>query len=126
MASCLARFDAFVPDMSFDDFVVAVASIPDEDADEHFRSQLSFITNAAGGIGVDFVGRYERLQADFSLVQQRIGLPPIELPRLQAARDAVRYVDYYSPAARRIVAAALHAQIDFFQYQFEGCVPQVV
>ncbi len=32
VANCLARFDAFVPGMSFADFVVAVASIRDEDA----------------------------------------------------------------------------------------------
>jgi hypothetical protein len=93
VASCLARFDVFVAGMSFDAFVEAVASIPDEDADGHFRSQSTFLTNAAGEIGVDFVGRCERLPADFSLVQQRIGLPPLGLPHLQAARSPVRYAD---------------------------------
>src|SRR5262249_52924101 len=37
VANCLARFDAFIPGMSFADFVMAVASIRDEDADGHFR-----------------------------------------------------------------------------------------
>ena len=36
--------------MSFDDFVQAVASIPDDRADEHFRSQHSFVTNTEGVI----------------------------------------------------------------------------
>ena len=44
VANCLAQFDAFVPGMSFADFVVAVASIRDEDADGHFRSQHTFVT----------------------------------------------------------------------------------
>jgi hypothetical protein len=38
VAHCLAGFEAFSPDMSFTDFVLAVAAIPDQDADEHFRS----------------------------------------------------------------------------------------
>jgi len=56
VADCLARFDAFVPDMSFADFVAVVASIPDDDADSHFRSQYTFVTDEKGKIGVDFLG----------------------------------------------------------------------
>jgi hypothetical protein len=119
VADCLARFDAFVPGMSFDDFVGAVASIPDEEADAHFRSQYTFVTNDAGDIGVDFVGRYERLLADFGLVQRMIGLPPIKLPRLQAARYPVRYADYYSQRARRAVAERFARDIELFGYKFE-------
>src|SRR5688572_31325643 len=61
VANCLARFDAFFAGMSFDDFVRAVAAIPDQEAD------------------------YERLAAAFQRVGQSLGLPRIELPRLQAA-----------------------------------------
>ena len=48
LAYCLARFDVFRPDMSFDAFVRAVATITDEEADDHFRSQHTFVTNTAG------------------------------------------------------------------------------
>src|SRR5215468_5087192 len=75
VANCLARFDAFVPGMSFSDFVAAVSSIPDEEADAHFRSQHTFLANDEGKISVDFLGRFERLADDFRLVQKRIGLP---------------------------------------------------
>lgn len=119
VAYCLARFDLFVTGMSFDDFVEAVASIPDEEADVHFRSQYTFLANNAGEIGVDFVGRYERLLADFTLVQWMIGLPPIKLPRLQAARYPVRYAEYYSPSTRRVVAERFAKDIELFQYKFE-------
>src|SRR5262245_25845253 len=61
VANCLARYDAFVAGMPFDAFVAAVASIPDDDADEHFRSQHTFLTNRKGEVMADFVGRYERL-----------------------------------------------------------------
>jgi hypothetical protein len=42
--------------MSFADFVAVVASIPDDDADSHFRSQYTFVTDEKGKIGVDFLG----------------------------------------------------------------------
>ena len=84
VANCLARFDAFVADMSFD----------------------------------DFVGRYERLADDFRIVQQRTGLPDIELPRLQAARTAARYAAYYTPRTRDIVAGRFGRDIEMFGYEF--------
>lgn len=118
VAICLADFSDFTPNMTFDDFVAAVASIPDEQADAHFRSQSTFLTNDAGEIAVDFVGRYERLHTDFNLVQHITGLPPIELPRLQAARSSVRYTDYYSTTARRVVAHRFAKDIELFQYTF--------
>jgi hypothetical protein len=48
VASCLARFDAFQAEMSFERFVEVVAGIPDEEADGHTRAQHTFITNALG------------------------------------------------------------------------------
>lgn len=85
VARCLQRFDAFSANMSFEEFVYAVSSIPDADADEHFRSQHTFLTNDQGEIAVDFVGRYETLEADFRYVAGRIRLPEgISLPRLQS------------------------------------------
>ena len=120
VANCLARFDAFVPDMSFDVFAAAVASIPDADADEHFRSQHTFLINKEGRPGADFIGRYERLADDFRLVQERTGLPNIELPRLQAARKTARYAAYYTPETRDIVAERYRRDIETFGYEFGG------
>jgi hypothetical protein len=118
VANCLARFDAFVPGMSFADFVAAVASIPDEDADGHFRSQHTFVTDEECRIGVDFLGRFERLAEDFRLVQERIGLPRRRLPWLQKARNAARYTDFYNQETRRIVGERFRRDIEMFGYEF--------
>lgn len=120
VANCLARFDAFVAGMSFEDFVIAVASIPDAAADRHFRSQHTFVTNGAGKIAVDFVGRYESLLRDFQVVREKIGLPDIVLPRLQAARESVRYPTFYSPRIRDLVAERFRRDIEIFGYQFDS------
>lgn len=119
VADCLAGFDVFFANMSFEQFVRAVASIPDCEADEHFRSQSTFLMTEAGRLGVDFVGRYENLQSDFRDVSQRIGLPPaIALPRLQAARHTADYVDYYTEDARKIVADRFREDIETFAFHF--------
>ncbi|MFB3041791.1 MAG: sulfotransferase family 2 domain-containing protein [Candidatus Poribacteria bacterium] len=119
VAYCLERFEAFFANMSFEEFVDAVVAIPDEQADEHFRSQNPYLTNSKGETAVDFVGRYENLEADFRYVAERIGLPStIELPRLQAARHSVNYVDYYTKETREIVAHRFREDIERFAYCF--------
>lgn len=118
VANCLARFDAFVPGMSFADFVAAVASIRDEDADGHFRSQHTFVTDEEGKIGVDFLGRFERLAEDFHFVRERIGLPRNALPWLQKARRAARYTDFYDKETRQIVGERFRQDIETFGYEF--------
>jgi hypothetical protein len=118
VAYCLTRFDVFYADMSFADFVRAVASIPDEDADEHFRSQSDFVSNSDGVVAVDFVGRYEQLDDDFSRVVNQIGLPPqTRLPRLQAA-PRLNHADYYTAETRELVAQRYVRDVELFQYEF--------
>ena len=118
VAHCLTRFDVFYADMSFADFVRAIASIPDEDADEHFRSQSDFVSNSSGVVAVDFVGRYEQLDDDFSRVVNQIGLPAqTRLPRLQAA-PRLNHADYYTAETRGLVAQRYVSDVELFQYEF--------
>ena len=115
---CLARFDMFKAGMSFREFVHAVASIPDEDADEHFRSQADYVTNSSGEVAIDFVGRYEKLDNDFAQVAHEIGLPPeIKPPRLQAAPKSV-HADYYTSETRALMRERYARDIDLFEYRF--------
>jgi hypothetical protein len=118
VANCLARWSAFAPGMTFDDFVRAVAAIPDAEADEHFRSQHTFLSDGKGRLTADFVGRYERLAEDFEAVRRKTGLPEVELPRLQAARTAAKYAGYYTPETRRIVAHRYARDVEMFGYAF--------
>lgn len=119
VADCLARFEVFRANMSFEAFVMAVASIPDTEADAHFRSQHTFVTNAVGLVALDFVGRYETLLRDLEHVQQRSGMPGFRLPRLQAARRRVPYSEYYTSKTREVVAERFRADIEMFGYEFD-------
>ncbi|MEX0943548.1 MAG: sulfotransferase family protein [Pseudomonadales bacterium] len=118
VADCLAHFDRFFPGMLFEQFINVVASIPDEEADEHFRSQYTFIADRANQIAVDFVGRYERLFEDLNRVRELRQLPEFELPRLQAASSSVNYREFYSDRSREIVAERFKTDIAMFEYDF--------
>lgn len=118
VAYCLARFDAFRPGMSFREFVNAVVDIRDDEADEHFRSQHTFVTNLTGEVAVDFVGRFETLERDFQRVCQMRGLPQLTLPRVQAAKTPRRYTDFYTEETRSIVANRFRKDVVLFSYEF--------
>lgn len=118
IAHCLTWFDVFKPNMSFSDFVHAVASIPDASADEHFRSQAQYVTNSAGLLAIDFLGRYETLEGDFEKVANRIGLAAnTSLPRLQAAPKR-NFEDYYTPETAAMVGARYAHDVASFCYQY--------
>ena len=120
IAHCLTGLEGFSAGMSFDAFVAAVASIPDNQAEEHIRSQFLALTNDRGYLAVDFVGRYETLAADFQYVANQIGLPSeISLPRLQVNPRTVAYRDYYTATTRDLVAARFAQDIALFSYRFD-------
>ncbi len=62
----------------------------------HLRPQTSLLLDGNGQLGVDFVARYERLQADFSHVRRTVGLAGRrKLPVVNAneQRPAVEWLD---------------------------------
>ena len=83
-----------------------------------FAPQLDWISGQDGALLVDFVGRFERLEADFSAVAGRIGRS-VSLPHLNSSIHK-RYREYYNDEAATIVAAWFRNDIDAFGYTFEG------
>ena len=86
----------------------------------NFRNQTRPLLNTSGGIGVDFVGRYENLEDDFACVLDRIGLPPTKLKRFGwSTRPPCPYAQLYTPDTRDIVAHIASPTIKAFDYAFE-------
>jgi len=118
VAYCLARFDGLRAGMPFDEFTEVIAAIPDGEADEHFRSQHTFLTDATGELALDFLGRFERLDRDFQRVCQELGIPGLSLPFVQAVPNRRDYRHYYTPATQRLVGNRFADDVRLFGYDF--------
>lgn len=82
------------------------------------KLQADIITNKAGELIVDYVGRYETLNQDFDTVCQRLGLA-VNLPHLNQSQHR-NYQNYYNDRTRTLVAEQFQQDIDLFGYTFEG------
>lgn len=112
--------------------------------------QSDFIYDDDGRLLVNFVGRFERLQADFDIICRRLGMPPEPLPHVNHAADHrriylgpnprkllrswrkrltkpapryARYQDYYDADTRALVAELYQSDIELFGYRFEDETP---
>jgi len=81
--------------------------------------QKDFLFSTSGEQLVSFIGRYERIPADFREICQRIGIEA-ELPRLNESPVKSRpYQEYYTPETIELVRRAYAADIEQFEYDFE-------
>jgi chondroitin 4-sulfotransferase 11 len=85
-------------------------------AERTTHNQVDYVTDEAGELIVDFVGRYERLAADYAAIRARLGLQ-YNLPRWNTSSHTA-YREYYTADTRAIVAARFARDIARFGYEF--------
>ena len=83
------------------------------------KRQTYWLKNFAGEVGVDFVGRFEKLNRDFEFVCKTIGLENINLPHEIKGSHKQSYTDAYNSQLRELVAEFYAEEINEFGYQFE-------
>jgi chondroitin 4-sulfotransferase 11 len=103
----------FHKDMSFEEFVTVIADIPDRLADIHIRSQHTFFYHK-GQLMVDFVGRFENLEADWNTLRERFGFPA--LPHYNRSSHA-DFRDMYTPSIAQLAASRYQRDIELFGYE---------
>jgi hypothetical protein len=83
----------------------------------HFRDQSYFLLDPRNGkIGVDFVGRYENLQADFKRVCQHISVNA-ELQKMNMTiTGSARYKEILSTKSIKIIAKIYSRDLDILGY----------
>lgn len=103
--------------MSFPEFVNAVCHIPDRNADPHFRSQHTVVcgNGPRKRVLANFVGRYERLEEDFSKVAERLGAD-LRLPRLLVSERPRSYQDAYDDQLAHRVGERYQRDAEIFGY----------
>jgi Sulfotransferase family len=90
----------------------------------HFQPQTDFLCLPDGRTGVDFIGRYENLEADFQRVCERLGISA-SLPSLNTGPDR-DYREAYDSETRGIVDAVYRQDIVGLDYCFGRGSPKPV
>ncbi|BDS08460.1 hypothetical protein NT6N_35000 [Oceaniferula spumae] len=102
-------------DMSFDEFVQIVATIPDERAERHFRSQAWFLS-ADGKLITDYIGKIERFNEDWEELREKFGMPPSPHNN-RSSMGKADFSTFYSKESYRLATERYRGDIELFGYQ---------
>lgn len=103
---------------TFDDFVIHCAEAEDRSGWQPFlRNQRDYLVDDAGAPAMDFVGRFESIQADFRAMCDLLALGNAPLPHRNPSSHG-HYRSYYTPATRRIVEERFRIDCEAFGYEF--------
>ena len=107
------QHDAVAALRGFDAYVEWLATLPNGP----HRVQTGFLRDAKNVRLMNFVGRFEQLNDDFSKVAKQLGIPP-DLPHLNMSNDDPDYRKYYSAHSRDVIATLHRPDIEAFGYDF--------
>ena len=82
-----------------------------------FQPQHSFVTDAAGKLMTDYVGRVEQMQHSYDEICERIGIPSAALEKVNASKRA-DYRRYYDRELIDGVAKLYARDLECFGYEF--------
>jgi hypothetical protein len=80
--------------------------------------QLFWIKDRNGKIAIDFIGRFENLEEDFSTVANELKLKTSILPKLIVG-GKINYQDEYDNEMIEVIRNKYAEEIELFNYQFE-------
>lgn len=119
--------------ISFRDFVLQGLTEGDPYSDKyrHTAPQCEFIYDQAGNQLVDYVGRFESLQRDFSHICSKLKIVESQLPHVNSSKNkktpskiaepfrrGKEYTEYYDEETREAVARLYEKDISAFGYTF--------
>ncbi len=91
--------------------------MPDEEADRHYRSQLSYISYQ-GDVLVDRFLRFENLVSDWEILRKEYDLPALPRYKKTGAADSYRGIYEKFPETKELVTERYGRDIEFFGYDF--------
>ena len=88
--------------------------------DTSIELQTDYLIDLRGEVIVDYIGRYESLEADFNRACQRIGIRPPPLPHRRQARDRrADYRSYYTDDTAELVLETFRKDVELLGYRFD-------
>lgn len=91
---------------------------PSLNEDILFSPQLDFVKGIDGVVNVDFIGKYECLQSDFDVICNAVGLPSVELKKVNTT-NRNSYQSYFDDELKILVCKKFNSDIKQFKYNFE-------
>jgi hypothetical protein len=82
-----------------------------------FKPQHSFVEGAGGAMLADYIGRVETIQESFDFIASRIGIPAVQLQRVNSTERS-GYRDYYDQQLIDSVARIYARDLELFGYEF--------
>jgi len=109
-----------VKNMSFSNFIEDICSDRRKYKHVSFRNQRDFICDRSGRCLVDFVGRFETLESDFSYICGKLNRPKLVLQRINVTSNrCANYQEHYkSKKEIEMVADLYREDLDIFNYEF--------
>tara|TARA_Y100000310_G_C20396787_1_gene675473 strand:- start:12 stop:602 length:591 start_codon:yes stop_codon:yes gene_type:complete len=102
-------------------FKDAVMNIDDDKGNffvqPHFAPQRDFVLDLHDNIAVDFIGKFEHIDADFKTICDKIGLPPLKLPALNSTPHAP-YWEYYDEESQHQIFRKYNWDVSHLGYKF--------
>lgn len=99
---------------SFDDFIEDVIA---RRATFDTKSQIEYVVPPAGMEPVNFIGKVENIENDFSIVCRTLDIECAVLPKLNST-DHKHYKSYYDDSLKRKVEVFCRPDIEMFGYTF--------
>lgn len=88
--------------------------------DTSIEQQSDYLIDLHGKVVVDFIGRYERLDEDFTETCRRIGIRQPALPHRRQATDRKKdYRSYYTDGTAALVGDYFRRDIELLGYRFD-------
>lgn len=137
------RYRNYFRHRNFKDFIMHKLPPPGrDDKYRHVMPQTDMLYDSEGRLMVDFVGKFENLQADFDQVCARLGFDSCKLPHVNSSDKPSRelkrklrnslyrnreselrsYVDFYDAETREFVGELYRRDVENFAYNFEDAL----
>lgn len=104
-------------EIDFAEFVVDICGAHGRSGPGFFNH---YLTDEAGRQMVTEILRHETLGADWAAICEKIGLPGLELPRINVTAKRPDYRDGYDGRSRFLVGRRFEDDVERFGYTFEG------
>ena len=83
-----------------------------------YKPQHEMVTDAAGKLELDIVGRNETMQASYDEICERVGMPSAQLERVNSSKHRP-YQEYYDRELMGWVSDLYRRDLELFNYGFD-------